>query len=66
MRKGAQPERAFELIEEMRWICLKPDVITYNAVTSVCGKGTQPEKALELLEEMRQKGHEPEHSPTAL
>ena len=43
----------------MRRISLKPDVITYNAVTSGCEKGTQPERALELIEEMRRMGLEP-------
>jgi pentatricopeptide repeat protein len=48
------------LLEEMRAKGVEPDVITYNASISACGKGGQWEKALQLLEEMRAKGVEPD------
>jgi len=33
-----------------------PDVVTYSALISACGKGRQSKRALELLEVMRQQG----------
>jgi len=35
---------------------LVPNVITYNALISACGKGKQPERALELFEAMQRQG----------
>ena len=57
--KGTQPERALELIEEMRRRALESGVIIYNAVLSACEKGMQPEGTLELVEEMRRMGTSP-------
>ena len=33
-----------------------PDTITYNTMTSACGKGERPKKALQMLEVMQQQG----------
>ena len=33
-----------------------PNVITYSALISACGKGEQPERARKFFEEMKQQG----------
>ena len=54
-----RPERALELLSEMRDHGLEPDVIAYSAAISACEKGLQPTRTRELLREMRDSGHEP-------
>merc|ERR1712137_501243 len=38
---------------------VRPNVITYSALISACGKGSQTEKALEVFAEMKQSGLKP-------
>ena len=40
----------------MKWQSVVPDVVTYNALISTCGKGAsnQPKRALKLFQAMRQ------------
>ena len=44
--KGAQPQRALQLLEAMLHQGILPDGITYSALVSACGKGTQPQRVL--------------------
>jgi pentatricopeptide repeat protein len=44
----------------MRERGIEPEVITYNAAMTACGKASQWERALELLSEMRERGLEPD------
>jgi len=37
----------------MKWQCVVPDIITYDALVSAYEKGKQPEQALELFEAMK-------------
>ena len=39
---------------------LQPNVITYNALISACGKGRMVEVALQLFDDMRQHGVQPD------
>ena len=48
-----------ELFEEMQRRGSQPNVITWNAAISACGKGAQWERALEMLEEMQRRGLQP-------
>ena len=48
-----------ELLEAMRQHGLVPNVITYNALISACGKGQEPERAMKLFERMQRQGGVP-------
>ena len=47
---------ALRLLDDMYWKAFVPDVITYNAAISACGKGQQPQRALHLLAHMEVHG----------
>ena len=51
--------KALQLSDEMQQQGLQPNVITYSAVVSACGKCEIPERALQLFDEMQQQGLEP-------
>ena len=50
--KGAQWEKALELLNAMASSGLRRNAIVYSAAISACGAGRQWDKALELLDEM--------------
>ena len=50
---------ALKLFEEMLQKGLQPNVITYNALISACGKFAMTAKALHLFEEMQKQGLQP-------
>ena len=54
--KGAEWERAIELLSAMWGAGLEPDRISYNAAISACARAGRWESALELLGEMREIG----------
>jgi pentatricopeptide repeat protein len=49
-----------QLLEEMKRHGVKPNLISYNAAMSACGKANRPEQALQLLQEMRRHSAEPD------
>ena len=50
----ARSHEAVWLLREMQHQGFMPNVITYNAAISACGKGRSSQSALRLLDEMRQ------------
>ena len=40
---------------------IRPNVVSYNAMLSVCGKCGRVEEAISLFEEMKEEGVEPDH-----
>ena len=48
-----------QLFDKMQQQGLEPNVITYIAVSSACGKCRMPERALRLFDEMQQQRLEP-------
>ena len=48
-----------QLFDDMQLQGLQPNVITYSAVVSACGKCRMPLRALQLFDEMQQQGFEP-------
>ena len=58
--RAREPQRALELLEEMKSRSVEPDVISFSAAISACGAGGQWERALELLEEMQVRGVAPD------
>ena len=59
MWKAWMPERALQRFDKMQQQGLEPNVITYIAVSSACGKCRMPERALQLFDKMQQQGLEP-------
>ena len=53
--KALMPERALLLFGKMQQQGLEPNVITYIAVSSACGKCRMPERALQLFDGMQQR-----------
>src|SRR5207245_9605582 len=55
-------EGAFACMKAMQEAGVAPDVITYNALISACGKSGQVERALGVFKEMRDAGRSEEHT----
>ena len=53
-------QHAVLLLAEMQAQGLEPDVTTYSAAISACGKGSKWHEALKLLAEMQAQGLEPD------
>ena len=49
-------ERTVQLFDKMRQQGLQPDVITYSALFSTCGKCSMTERSLQLFDVMQQQG----------
>ena len=48
------PERTLQLFDEMLQHGLEPNLITYIAVSSACGKCRMPQRALQFFDVLRQ------------
>ena len=59
MGKKGQWWQALQLFRDMQQQEIVPDVITYSALISACGRGKQLERALEIFDKMQQQGIEP-------
>lgn len=57
---GRRPEKAIELLRDMKREGVRPNAVVYNAAILACTKGVRPEKGLNVLKQMRNDGISPD------